>query len=62
VGAVGIKLLQEILRPLEILKWVVLPVIIIVFMMVRPTGLIAFTEFDVKQILRPHNSQERRGG
>jgi len=61
VGAVGVQMLREILRPLEILKWVVLPVIIIVFMMVRPTGLIAFTEFDVMEVLRPRTSEERRG-
>ena len=61
VGAVGIQLLTEVLRPLEILKWVVLPVLIIAFMMFRPTGLIAFTEFDVKDVLRPRTSEERRG-
>ena len=61
VGAVGIQLLREILRPLEILKWVVLPVIIIAFMMFRPTGLIAFTEFDIEDVLRPRASEERRG-
>jgi branched-chain amino acid transport system permease protein len=53
VGALGIQFLREILRPLEILKWVVLPVIIIGFMMFRPTGLISFTEFDVEDLLRP---------
>jgi branched-chain amino acid transport system permease protein len=61
VGAVGIQLLREILRPLEILKWVVLPVIIIIFMMVRPTGLIAFTEFEVTDVLRPRTNEEKGG-
>lgn len=61
VGAVGVQLFTEMLRPLEILKWVVIPVVIIAFMMFRPTGLIAFTEFDVKDVLRPRTSEERRG-
>lgn len=59
VGAVGIELLREILRPLEIVRWIILPVIIILFMMFRPTGLIAFTEFDVVDALRPHRVEER---
>ncbi len=59
VGAVGIQLLREILRPLEIMRWIILPVIIIIFMMFRPTGLIAFTEFDIVEILRPRRIEER---
>lgn len=65
VGAVGIQFLREILRPLEILKWIVLPVIIIAFMMFRPTGLIAFTEFDIRDLLKPREAtatEESRGG
>ncbi len=59
VGAVGIQMLREILRPLQILRWVVLPVMIILFMMFRPTGLIAFTEFDIGDVLRPRSGEER---
>ncbi|MGD9247542.1 MAG: branched-chain amino acid ABC transporter permease, partial [Desulfobacteraceae bacterium] len=53
VGAVSINLISEMLRPLEIYKWIVIPLILILVMIFRPTGLIAFREFDVKKILRP---------
>lgn len=45
VGAVLYQLLLEALRPLGIAKWMVIPVIIIVFMLRRPWGLISFMEF-----------------
>ena len=47
VGAVGINLLSEALRPLEIFKWIIIPLLLILVMIFRPTGLIAFKEFDV---------------
>jgi branched-chain amino acid transport system permease protein len=47
VGAVLYQLLIEALRPLGIAKWMVIPVIIIVFMLRRPWGLISFREFGV---------------
>ncbi|MGD2104397.1 MAG: branched-chain amino acid ABC transporter permease [Anaerolineae bacterium] len=53
VGAITIQVVGEVLRPLQILKWIVFPVIIILFMMFRPTGLIAFTEVDVRDWLAP---------
>jgi branched-chain amino acid transport system permease protein len=53
VGAVSINLISEMLRPLEIYKWIVIPLILILVMIYRPTGLIAFREFDVKKILQP---------
>ncbi len=53
VGAVSISLLGEALRPLEILKWIVIPLLLILVMIYRPTGLIAFKEFDVRQIFGP---------
>jgi branched-chain amino acid transport system permease protein len=53
VGAVSINLISEMLRPLEIYKWIVIPLILILVMIYRPPGLIAFREFDVKKILRP---------
>jgi branched-chain amino acid transport system permease protein len=53
VGAVGLNLLMEALRPLEILKWIVIPVLLILVMIFRPTGLIAFREFKVEEILKP---------
>jgi branched-chain amino acid transport system permease protein len=53
VGAVSISLLGEALRPLEILKWIVIPLLLILVMIYRPTGLIAFKEFNVKQVFGP---------
>ena len=53
VGAVSISLLGEALRPLEILKWIVIPLLLILVMIYRPTGLIAFKEFNVRQVFGP---------
>ena len=53
VGAVSINLISEMLRPLEIYKWIAIPLLLIVVMIYRPTGLIAFREFDVRKILQP---------
>jgi branched-chain amino acid transport system permease protein len=53
VGAVSISLLGEALRPLEILKWIVIPLLLILVMIYRPTGLIAFKEFDARQVFGP---------
>ncbi len=52
-GAVSINLISEMLRPLEIYKWIVIPLILILVMIFRPTGLIAFRDFNLKTILRP---------
>jgi branched-chain amino acid transport system permease protein len=59
VGAVSINLISEMLRPLEIYKWIVIPLILILVMIFRPTGLIAFREFDVKKILQPKETSDR---
>jgi branched-chain amino acid transport system permease protein len=53
VGATSISLLGEVLRPLEIFKWIIIPLLLILVMIFRPTGLIAFKEFDVKQLIQP---------
>jgi branched-chain amino acid transport system permease protein len=53
VGAVGLNVLMEAMRPLEIIKWLVIPVMLILVMIFRPTGLIAFREFDIEKMLRP---------
>jgi branched-chain amino acid transport system permease protein len=53
VGAVGINLLGEALRPLEIFKWIIIPLLLILVMIFRPTGLIAFKEFDVHKLIQP---------
>jgi branched-chain amino acid transport system permease protein len=53
VGAVSISLLGEALRPLEIFKWIVIPLLLILVMIYRPTGLVAFKEFDVRTVFGP---------
>jgi branched-chain amino acid transport system permease protein len=53
VGAVSLSLLSEMLRPLEIFKWIIIPLLLILVMIFRPTGLIAFKEFDVRTIIQP---------
>jgi branched-chain amino acid transport system permease protein len=55
VGATSISLLGEALRPLEIFKWIIIPLLLILVMIFRPTGLIAFKEFDVRQLIQPKN-------
>jgi branched-chain amino acid transport system permease protein len=58
LGAVSLSMLGEALRPLEIFKWIVIPLLLILVMIFRPTGLIAFKEFDVKRIIRPKGGEE----
>lgn len=58
-GAVGLQLLIELLRPLEILKWLTIPALVIVVMIFRPRGLISFTDVDVMDVLRPRNNPQR---
>ena len=53
VGAVSISLLGEALRPLEIYKWIIIPLLLILVMIYRPTGLIAFKEFNVRELIKP---------
>jgi branched-chain amino acid transport system permease protein len=53
VGAVSISLLGEALRPLEIFKWIIIPLLLILVMIYRPTGLIAFKELNVTNLLQP---------
>jgi branched-chain amino acid transport system permease protein len=52
-GALGIQVLMEVLRPLELWKWIVIPVLLIVLMIRRPTGLLAFTEINIEDLLQP---------
>lgn len=61
VGAVSISVLSEALRPLELFKWIIIPLILILVMIFRPHGLISFTELNVKELMRPRN-KERTGG
>lgn len=55
VGAVSISLLGEALRPLEIFKWIIIPLLLILVMIYRPTGLVAFKEFDFIHLIRPRS-------
>ena len=52
-GAVGLNVLMEALRPLEVLKWIVIPVLLILVMIFRPTGLIAFKTFNPIDLIQP---------
>ena len=61
VGAVSLSLLSEALRPLEIFKWIIIPLLLILVMIYRPTGLIAFKEFNVMNMLKPKPMPEKEG-
>ena len=52
-GAFGFNILSEALRPLEIYKWIIIPVLLILVMIFRPTGLIAFRDFDIGEMVKP---------
>ena len=52
VGAVSISLLSEMLKPLELFKWIIIPLLLILIMIFRPHGLISFTELNVRQLMR----------
>lgn len=58
VGAVSINVLGEALRPLELWKWIIIPLILILVMIFRPYGLISFREIDAKRLLRAKNKEE----
>ena len=55
VGAVGLSLISEALRPLDIYKWIIIPIMLILIMIFRPTGLVAFTEFNVEKLFQPRD-------
>lgn len=57
VGAVGVQVLSEVLRPLEIFKWIIIPLLLILVMIFRPTGLIAFREFIVEDLVKPKKKE-----
>lgn len=61
VGAVSLSLLGEALRPLEIFKWIIIPLLLILVMIYRPTGLIAFRDFDARRIIRPRDGRDKQG-
>jgi len=51
VGAVSINILGEALRPLELFKWIIIPLILICVMIFRPYGLISFREINAGKLL-----------
>ena len=59
MGAVSLSLLSEALRPLELFKWIIIPLMLILVMIFRPTGLIAFKEFDVRKLVRSKSNPEK---
>lgn len=61
VGAVGFSLISESLRPLDIYKWIFIPIMLILIMIYRPTGLIAFREFDVESLFKPRDGKDGEG-
>ncbi|MBW1955574.1 MAG: branched-chain amino acid ABC transporter permease [Deltaproteobacteria bacterium] len=61
VGAVGLNLLGEALRPLELFKWIIIPLLLILVMIFRPKGLIAFKEFDPERVLQPKSKADPGG-
>ena len=58
VGAVSINLLGEALRPLELFKWIIIPLILIFVMIFRPYGLISFKEIKTRQLLAARDDKD----
>ena len=59
VGAVSLSVLGEALRPLELFKWIAIPLLLILVMIYRPTGLIAFKEFNVLKLIQPKKKKRK---
>ncbi|MBU1341787.1 MAG: branched-chain amino acid ABC transporter permease [Proteobacteria bacterium] len=59
VGAISINVLGEALRPLELFKWIIIPLILIFVMIFRPYGLISFKEINAKRLLRSKQKKEQ---
>ncbi len=53
VGAVSINFLSEMLRPLEMWKWIAIPLLLILVMIFRPLGIVAFKDFDLRTLFGP---------
>jgi len=53
IAAVIFTILIEALRPLAVLKWVVIPLTLILLMLFRPQGLFGFTELKLNLGLKP---------
>jgi branched-chain amino acid transport system permease protein len=59
VGAVRSNVLGEALRPLELFKWIIIPLILIFVMIFRPYGLISFTEINAKKLLEAKHKRQQ---
>jgi len=57
VGALSLSVLGEVLRPLELFKWIIIPLALILVMIYRPRGLVAFKEFKVENLVRPRGKR-----
>ena len=57
VGAVSISVMGEALRPLGILKWICIPLLLILVMIYRPTGLFSFRDFNIRSIFGPREER-----
>ncbi len=53
VGAISFNVLSEALRPLEIYKWIIIPLLVIIVMLLRPTGLMSFKELNIRELIKP---------
>ena len=60
VGAVSINILGEALRPLELFKWIIIPLILIFVMIFRPYGLISFREINAGKLLAARKNKIRK--
>ena len=59
IGAVSINVLGEALRPLELFKWIIIPLILILVMIFRPYGLVSFKEINARRLLRSKRKREQ---
>ncbi|WP_461208868.1 branched-chain amino acid ABC transporter permease [Desulfocurvus sp. DL9XJH121] len=57
VGAVSISVLGEALRPLGIIKWICIPLLLILVMIYRPTGLFSFRDFNIRSVFGPREEK-----
>jgi branched-chain amino acid transport system permease protein len=62
LGAVSISLLSESLKPLNHWKWIVIPLLLILIMIYRSNGLIAFTELNVRRLMRARGGSRTATG
>jgi branched-chain amino acid transport system permease protein len=44
LSAIGLTIILEVLRPLQVAKWVVVPLLLILLMLFRPEGLLGHRE------------------